>query len=93
MTALPPTATLSLPHLLIHSIEESVQRFFLDRFGIAIAVETIATDMGVRYQLRHAKPGLLPTSIEKAAFDAYIAGFRAAGTIALDLVAPKGEAS
>jgi hypothetical protein len=76
---------------LVMDIGPAVQEWFMERFNKPIAVECTVTAEGVRYKLRHARPGLMPTAIEQAAFDAFILGYRAAGSRAHDLFVAPGE--
>lgn len=75
-------------------IIDDVQQAFLDRFNKPIAVEVTHTpETGTVYKLRHTRPGLLPTAIEAAWFNAFIQGYRCCGNRAHDLFIAPGEAN
>lgn len=78
---------------LVMDIGPAVQDWFMERFNKPIEVHCIANADGVTYKLRHAQPGLLPTAIEKSSFDAFISGYRAAGSRAHDLFIAPGKAN
>jgi hypothetical protein len=79
---------------LVRGLVEDVQEAFMERFGKPIAVEIRnSPENGTTYHLRHTRPGLLPTAIEAAWFEAFIKGYRCAGNRAHDLFIAPGEAN
>jgi hypothetical protein len=87
-TVLHPTPWQQLARGLIADVQDA----FFRRFEKPIAVEvTHSPEKGALYKLRHTRPGLLPTAIEAAWFEAFVAGYRAAGNRAYDLFVAPGE--
>lgn len=87
----PPPAQPPSPWIgLIRALPEMTMEAFAEKFGHDIHI-----DMKVKYDAVSnrtpvftfvmAKPGLLPTAIERAWFDAYVLGYRQCCNIVLDM--------
>lgn len=78
----------------MREIGPAAMRWFLDVHGRSILVDAKPVDLPtggrtVVFSFRLAKPGLIPTAIERRTFDAFIAGYRSAINIALSHAEPE----
>ncbi len=89
MTGLPETT-----NPLIAATQEavpSVQSAFAKRFGHAIDVsvhkimDPETNEPAIEFRFTPAKPGLLPTAIERAWFDGFMAGYQRCHFVVVDL--------
>lgn len=85
MTASPPSPWADVARAMPHAAMEA----FAEKFGHDIHVDMkIGTDAAGRrhpvFTFVMAKPGLLPTAIERAWFDAFVLGYRTCCNLVLD---------
>lgn len=89
MTSLPETTN---PMIAVaQEAVASVQAAFLKRFGHAIdvtvhrIVDPETNKPAVEFRFTPSKPGLLPTAIERAFFDGFMAGYQRCHFVVVDL--------
>lgn len=86
VAATPPSPWVAL----VRALPEMAEMAFAEKFDKAITVDMkIARDIEGRptptFSFTLAKPGLLPTAIERAWFDGYVSGYRKSCNMVLDM--------
>lgn len=93
MTALPETEP-TIWHELAKLLFPMTQRAFLQRFGKEITCQVRMADDGSnrpQFGFQLNKPGLLPTALEREWFGGFVAGYRAAVDLGMDICTPQAE--
>lgn len=93
MTGVPETET-TIWHELAKLLFPMTQRAFLQKFGKEITCQVRMAEDGSgrpQFGFQLDKPGLLPTAIEREWFGGFVAGYRAAVDLGLEIFIPAAE--